>query len=168
MIDELAAGVFGLGGAVVGGFASWAAARSQMRHQQQQSDAEHARHLEDQRRLTYVAFLSRADILMSLVKEIAGHDAPAQVPEGTITRYHAAWDDFVLSLAGAQIIGPPEVRSAAGELRDASADAANIVDDWLVGGRWSPKVKDDFGRAVETRMRARDRFVDLVGSTLTG
>lgn len=142
MGSGVATGLFALGGTLIGGFASYAAAAVQVRSQRENARERYNRQLLDLRRQTYADFLSKADVVTNLIKEIHVFDTPVDVPANLQDRYAEAWGAFVTSTATTRVVGPDHVADEAQALRVTLAAMANRIDAWLRGGPWDQKAFD--------------------------
>lgn len=154
MSAAIATGLFALGGAAIGGLASWAAASADGRAQRRHAREQRKLQLVDLRRETYIDFVAKADTVADAAREIYNHEDRQQVAPRDRERYALAWQQYLDVLAAVQVLGPESITAAAQALRESTADMCNQVDAWLQNGKWS---KTDDEKYVSTDTARRER-----------
>ncbi|QGN48612.1 hypothetical protein GKC29_18450 [Micromonospora sp. WMMC415] len=166
MTPEIATGLFGLLGALVGGGATFGvgylSSRVQRAHAEQArvnevADAEQARRsqLADARNAAYIVFLSRVDSFLDQARELEellDLVSTEERPTDQYRQYVAEWNELVTANATVQLAGPEPTAHRAQDLLDAVGTYSEMIDKRYRGQRWPPGLATAWDRARENRL----------------
>jgi hypothetical protein len=158
---EVASGLFALGGALIGGFASWLATATEARNRRKDLGRQRREAIADLRRQLYADLVKRADLLGDSIRDVSSFDAPADVPADNHARYLNAWEQFVEATAAVELIGPSSVSNACRSLHRAHADLCNQIDSWMRGGNWTAQDTSTYEANQATKSARRAEFLAL-------
>ncbi|MET8354536.1 hypothetical protein [Micromonospora sp. NPDC005206] len=166
MSAEIATGLIGLLGALVGGGATVGVGYLSTRTQRAEAelargheiaDAERARsgQLADARNAAYVLFLTRVDSFLDQARELG--DLVDLHPEGDrptdqYRQYTADWNQLVAANATVQVAGPDVLAHRAQKLRDAVGALSDIIDKRYRSRRWPPGLEAAWERVWSERL----------------
>ena len=160
MGGEIASGLFALGGAAIGGLASWVAAATELRGSSGEAKRQRRDAMSDTRRLLYTDLIKRADLLADGIRDLYSYSDPAEVPATNRKRYLAAWEDYVQASAAVEVVGPSDMAMAARQLYRALADMSNQIDSWLRDrARWTEEDDATFVAHQERKTSERASFL---------
>src|SRR5689334_19480288 len=111
---DIASGVFGFVGALLGAGVSIATAAMNNGAQVRGARRERAEKVIDAQREAYIIFLSQGDLFLDLARELvvlldSGAQEGDPEADACFLRYGAEWTKFAVSSAAVQISGPPNV-----------------------------------------------------------
>ncbi|WFE53632.1 hypothetical protein [Micromonospora sp. WMMD1155] len=166
MTAEIATGLFGLLGAVLGGAATFGVgylstrtqrAEAERARSHETADAERIRsdQLADARSAAYVVYLTRVDMFLDQARELS--DLMDLHPEGEQPRdqhqqYAADWHQLVAANATVQVAGPDLLAQRAQRLRDTIGALAEIIDKRYRSRRWPPGLGAGWERVWSERL----------------
>lgn len=159
MASEIAFGVIGLLGAVIGGGVTLGITALSHREQRRMAARLRDQHLADERRHVCSDFLEHAELFRDHARAVVACLEPGTAPEALAQSrllYDDAWSRLKGKNAAVQVAGPPPLADAARELVARLGDYSDLVEARERAGRW-PSGHD---AAFDAVISARDRFVE--------
>ena len=167
MGDAIASGFFALGGAAVGGLASFLATAAEARGRERDAAAGRRDALTQTRRTLYSTMLERGDLAADATRRMWSHTRPADIEAEDLAAYLTTWESFVQARASVAIVGPQRVLEAAIEFSRSISDLCNYVDAWMNGARLAPDAEARYMALDEARRKCRRSFIAVVQDVLS-
>jgi hypothetical protein len=166
MGDAIASGVFALGGAAVGGLASFFATAAEARNRRRDAVTAQRAELTETRRRLYSTLVERADLTADATRRMWAYPT-RRIDADDYDAYVATWESYVQARAAVDVAGPRRVAVAATELSRCVSDLCNIVDDWINGERWTDASETRYAKAHQSRVDRRAAFIAIVQDVLS-
>lgn len=166
MGDAIASGIFALGGAVVGGMASYAATAADARGRQRDAATARRDALMQTRRTLYSTLVERADLAADANRRMWAYARPDDIAADDCAAYVSAWESFVQARASVAIVGPRPAAAAAVEFSRSISDLCNYVDAWMNGGELAAAAEAEYAALDEARRQCRGSFIEIAQDVL--